>query len=170
VAIGKRLTDPIKVVSMSCDTAIDREKTPLGDYAESRDASLVVALPGQTLTWFTLRPITGDLVATAKSYPRPVCHRVAFALACTACSDPGVLAPGAWRGDGAARTLRDDAIDELPDQLWDELGHVALQLGGLTRGEGLRFVPLAGLRVIRRPQSGTTAPSAESKTPAPREG
>lgn len=170
MAIGKRLTDPIRVVSVSCDTAIDRERTPLGDYAISRDPAVVVPVPGQALTWFTLKPLSGELAAQARTYPRPVCHRVAFQLACTACSDPDVLGPGSWRGEGTSRTIKDEALDALPDQLWDELGHVALQLGGLTRGEELRFAPLAGLRVIRRPQSGTTAPSASDSAPAPRDG
>jgi hypothetical protein len=167
VAIGKRLTDPVKVVSWSCDTAIDRAATPEWDYRTTRDMALVKALPGQALTVFTLRPLPGDRVAHARSYASPIAERIAFALACVGCSDPDALGPEAWDGDGAARHLRDDALATLPDQCWMELGRVAIELGELTTGGKQRFVPPAGLRVIRTRVSGTTAPSVDSNgTPA----
>jgi hypothetical protein len=168
VAIGKRLADPIRVVSITCDTAIDREATPLLDYQLTRDEGMVRALPGERLTWFTLRPLRGDLVASIRGYERPLACRLAFSASCIACSDPTVLPPEAWTQDGAARTLRHDALDEMPDQLWEELGAVALQLGGLTRGEKRRFELPRGLRVIQRPAAATTAPSADDSTPDPR--
>lgn len=165
MAIGKRLTDPVKVVSWACDTAIDRAATPEWDYKTTRDMSLVKVLPGQTLTVFTLRPLPGDRAAQCRSYASPIAERVAFALACAGCTDPDTLGPDAWDGDGAARHLRDDAIAALPDQVWMELGRVALELGELTKGEKQRFVPPAGLRVIRTRVSGTTAPSAGASEP-----
>jgi hypothetical protein len=156
------------VVSITCDTSVDREATPLLDYQMTRDESLVKPLPGERLTWFTLKPLKGDLVASLRSYDRPLCYRLAFSAACIACSDPSVLSPEAWTQDGPARTLRHDALDEMPDQLWEELGAVALQLGTLTRGEKRRFELPRGLRVIQRPAAATTAPSADDSTPDPR--
>lgn len=165
MAIGKRLTDPIKVVSVTCDDAIDSERTPLWDYEIERDPSKVVALPGQRLTWFTIAPLRGDAAAQCRTYSSPIAERLAFARACTDCSDPDVIPPEGWTTTGTMRHLRDDSLNVLPDQLITELGRVVLQLGELTRGEPLRFVPPAGLRVIRRRASGTTARSAESSTP-----
>lgn len=165
MAIGRRLTDPVRVVSWSCDAAIDRAETPEWDYRTTRDPGLVRALPGQALTWFTLRPIPGDTAMHCRSFASPIAERVAFALACTACSDE-TLGPGDWTGEGIGRRVKEEALLRLPDQLVMELGRVALELGELTVGEKPRFVPPAGLRVIRTPVSGTTAPSAESSTPA----
>lgn len=165
MAIGRRLTEPLKVVSWACDSAIDRAATPEWDYRTTRDPSLVKALPGQALTWFTLRPLPGDTAMHCRSYASPIAERVAFALSCTGCSDE-TLGHEDWTGDGATRRVKEDALSRLPDQIVMELGRVAIELGELTSGEKPRFVPPAGLRVIRTRASGTTAPSVESSAPA----
>lgn len=165
MAIGRRLTDSIRVVSISADTAIDRAKTPLLDYAETRDPALVVALPGEQVTWFTLRPISSDLTASVRTYQSPLAEQTAFLVACEACSDPGVLPPESWTGDGDGRRLKGSALRGLPDQIWMELGAVALRLGTLTVGERPRFALPGGLPVTPRPRSDTTAGSADGKSP-----
>lgn len=168
MAIGRRLTEPLKVVSWTCDTAIDRAATPEWDYRTGRDPALVKVLPGQAATWFTLRPLPGETAMHCRSYASPIAERVAFALACTACSDD-TLGADDWTGDGTARRVKEEALSRLPDQLVMELGRVVIELGELTAGEKRRFVPLAGLRVTRTHASGTTAPSAENSAPATRD-
>lgn len=169
MTIGRRLTDSIRVVSISADTAIDRAKTPILDYAETRDAALVQALPGEHLTWFTLRPISSDLAASVRTYQTPLAEQTAFLVACEACSDPGVLPPESWTGDGEGRRLKGSALRGLPDQVWMELGAVALRLGTLTVGERPRFALPGGLPVTPTLRSAMTAGSAEGKSPRPRE-
>jgi hypothetical protein len=164
MAIGRRLTDSIRVVSITCDTAIDRTATPILDYAETRDQGLVKPLPGEQLTWFTLRPIPADLAASVRTYQSPLAEQTAFLVACEACSDPGVLPPESWTGDGEGRRLKGSALRGLPDQLWMELGAVALRLGTLTVGESPRFGLPAGLPVIPRRPKDTTAGSADGKS------
>lgn len=166
MAIGKRLMDPIKVVSTTCDTALDRERTPLLDYVESRDEKLPVAHQGQRLTWFTLRPLKGDLPEYCRSLGSPLAERLAFSYACVACSDPEVMGHEAWVGEGDGRRVKPQVLDELPDQLRHELGHVALRLGELTQGEAPRYGLPAGLPVTRRQPSASTAASATSSAPA----
>jgi hypothetical protein len=166
LAIGRKLTEPIRVVSVSCDTAIDTERTPIYDYEVDRLPEQIVAITGETLTWWTIKPLPGVQADACRASPSPQRERLAASIAVVDCSDMSVLGATAWETVDGSRHLRADAMNALPDQLWLELGSIALQLGNLTVGEKQRFVPPAGLRVIRRPESGTTARSAENKTPA----
>lgn len=160
MAIGKRVTDPIQAVSVKCDTAIDHDQTPILDYIESRDMSVVKALPGAKLTIFTLQPLRPALVAHCRTSGGQTALFEAFLFGCTACTDHELLGPNDFVGVGVERHLKQQAMDRLPDQIWQELGHVVLQLGELTLGEELRFGLPAGLPATRRRRSSTTAPSA----------
>jgi hypothetical protein len=160
MAIGRRVTDPIRVVSTTADTALDRTATPLLDYIESRDPALPRAIPGQRLTWFTLRPLPSEIVGSVRTYQSPLAEQTAFLIACSACDDADLLPPDSWTGDGDARRLKGSVLARLPDQLWQELGAVALRLGTLTVGEAPRFGLPAGLPVTRTRPNATTVGSA----------
>jgi len=87
MGIGRRVRDPLKVVSVTCDTAIDQQRTPMLDYTETRDPKLVVALEGETPTWFTLEVLPGERADAIRSLASPMRERVAFQAACSACTD-----------------------------------------------------------------------------------
>jgi len=59
MGISRRVTDPIKVASVTCDTSIDQSRTPMLDYTETRDQSLLVPVDGETITLFTLDQLPG---------------------------------------------------------------------------------------------------------------
>lgn len=165
MAIGKRVCDPIQAVSIKCDTAIDHDTTPLLDYLESRDLSLVKGIPGQQLTIFTLQPLRPELVAHCRTSGGQMALFEAFLFGCVSCTDHSVLSPSDFEGVGAERHLKQSAVSKLPDQLWQELGHLVLQLGELTLGEERRFGLPAGLPATRRPRSSTAAKSARDSEP-----
>ncbi len=169
MAVRKRITGSLKVVSFFCDDAIDRTKTPRLDYLQTRDEGLVVPNKGEQLTWFTLKPLSGDLPEHCRSYPSPMAERVAMQFGVTTCSDLDLIPSDSWEGEGDRRHLKDSVIDELQDNLRTELGTVALQMGDLSSGEERRFVPPAGLQVTRRQRSATTAESVTDSGPESQE-
>lgn len=170
MAIGLRVRDPLKTISLTCERGLD-PAIPLLDleeYETSRDPALVRPAPGQTLTWFTLMPLAGDYADSIRAISEPLRYRVALARSCVACSDPAVLPPEAWEQTREGPRLRPEALGTLPDCLVSELGELALRLGDLSVGESLRSVAPAGSRAIRRQRSATSAGSAGGSSPAPR--
>lgn len=168
MAIAKRIAEPIRVVSTKADTAIDRELTPLADYEDTRDPSLVHERPGERLTWFTLRPLKPEETAYCQGLGSGLAFYEAFVAACTGCSDPDALGPEAWADEGSGRHLRRSAMATLPDQVWRELGAVALRMGGLQPGEARRYGRPGGSQGTPTPPSDTTAESVDGRRPTPR--
>lgn len=160
MAIGKRLTEPLKVVSILCDTALDTSPpngTPILDYERTRDPKLVKARAGEQVTWFTLQPLPGESQAIVKSYDSPQREYAAFQIGCVACSDPDLLA---WESVRDRKIITKESLDKVPDQLWHELGFLVLRMGTLSVGEEPRYGLPAGLPATRRPPSNTIAESA----------
>lgn len=154
----KRATESLRVVSVTCDDAIDREKTPILDYVDSRDPALIVELPGKKVTWFTLDPLSGSTQSYVECRDSPLREMMAFQVSCTDCTDRDLLE---WKTDRGDRQVKIQCIDVLPTDLVHELGHVALLLGKLDPGEGRAFGLPRGLAVIRTRRPATTVPSAE---------
>jgi len=169
MGIGRRVREPLRVVSVTCDSAIDQTKTPMLEYIESREPGLVVAMPGESVDWFTLEVLSGDRADAIRSLSSPIRERVAFQSSCSGCSNPDLLPADAWDGSGDTRKIRQRYMDQLPDKLPRELGAVALKLGELSVGESPRFgLPGGSLATPKRPRD-TTAPSANDSAPSPRE-
>lgn len=61
------------------DPAIDRILTPIDKYAQTREPSLVRALPGQYLRWCVLQPLSVDDYMVVEGMPTPALKlRTAF--------------------------------------------------------------------------------------------
>lgn len=138
MAIRRRIDKGIRVVSVTSDDALDRTRTPISDYLETRKEDLVASIEGQKVTWFTLEPLDGESAAMVKTHLSPHRQFVAFQLGCSHCSEHELLE---WREEGRQRRrmVSDAAMNRLPDRLWQELGSLVLQLGDLTEGEEPRF-------------------------------
>ena len=165
MGIGRRVRDPLRVISITCEQSLadDIPILDLEEYGQTRDPSLVRPRNGEELAWFTLAPLLSERAAAIRGVSSPLRERLAFAESCTSCSDTSILPLDSWEEIRFGRRLREAALADLPDQLWIELGSVALRLGELTVGEPLRFAAPAGLRVIRTRRSATPVQSATAR-------
>lgn len=136
MAIGKKLSDPLRVVSVQCDDAIDWSKTSKLDYIEKRDEKMVAALPGEQLCWFTIKPLPPGLVANITSLPGNEAKYRAFRFGVTDCSDPNLGLKWNMKADYPFIT----DMDEVPMKLWIEIGGLIIQREELSEGEEPRFV------------------------------
>ena len=160
MGIHKRRTDPIRVVSIATDDAIDRERTLLVDYIRTRNPALVKEVAGHKVTWFELAPMDASQAAYVKTLKSPECELHAFLSGCRSCTDPELLPATLWEGDAGQRRIRFSAADTLPDGLWTELGRIVIELGHLSMGEGPRFSVPRGLPLTLRRATSMTADSA----------
>lgn len=91
--------DLVSTLRVACvlDPAIDREQTDVLAYAEKRDPSMIVTLPGLSPRWFHLRPLTQSQVASCDAHVADAQRwNVAFCLSVEAIDC--LLVPGeAWR-------------------------------------------------------------------------
>jgi len=165
MGIGRRVRDPLRVISITCERSLadDIPVLDLEEYGQTREPSLVRPRDGEELAWFTLAPLLSERAAAIRGVPSPLRERLAFSESCTNCSDTSLLPLDSWEEIRSGRRLREAALADLPDQLWIELGSVALRLGELTVGESPRFAAPAGSRATRTRRSATPAQSATAR-------
>lgn len=136
MAIGRKISEPLRVVSVQCDTAIDWTKTSKLDYIEKREEKMVEAIPGEQLCWFTITPLPPGIVSKMMSLPREEGFLFAFRFGITDCSDPNLGLK--WNRRGDYPFIED--LEDIPAPLWIEIGSLVIQREKLTEGEERRFV------------------------------
>ena len=150
----------------SCyDPAINTRQSPMYQYAQERDPSVLVPIPGQEWVTWTLRSLKQSEIGWCEEVEEPMRYMRAFLLACVGADGPdtGVLR---FEGPRDRPELSRESLDvHIPTETWMELGALALQRGRLTLGESQPFALPRGLPPIPRRGEGMTADAAEPSSP-----
>jgi len=154
------VTESLRVVSVTADAGFD-PAMDVEEYAATRDPRLVRVAPGETVTWWTLRPLPASQVASISAQPEGMAELLAFTAALEDVDDPVFATKLRWTTRGNERHVEIASLDAVvPQAVIAELGALALERGELTLGENCRFAAPRGLQQMRTRLAGTSAKRA----------
>lgn len=136
MGIGKKITEPLRVVSIY-DDAIDWTQTNKLEYIESRNEELLVFLPDGKPTFFTLSPLPPSILAMVTSRTDEKSKMFAFQFGVTDCDDPNIGLR--WDRKEKYPLIEPSSLESIPVKIWREIGSLVIQREEFSEGEEPRF-------------------------------
>lgn len=139
MGFGKKISEPIRVIAVCKEQAVDWSQTPRLEYVESRDDALVKLKPDEDPPiWFTLIPgLAPGQVARINSMSGDERYLWAFVFGVTDCT-PNPLGLH-WENSEGQRRVEFKTMKSVPADVWREIGSLVLQREELSEGEEPRF-------------------------------